>query len=236
MRKSSCAPAFAQRGALKPMKAVAPSAPDVLYYSITPWDGHGQTGCRHLPMWTRENHQRGAALYLRAPESWGGWITRTPSGHRPYGARARALLSSPSRRCLVDGRSRSCWTNAGSRGLLQRDGAHLQVLDCAILVISGTDGVQGHTHTLWRLLERYGGPPSCLSTRWIWRGGQGRPAGGPKAGRTRVDFTAPAAERDEAPSAARTRWSAIRGRGAGRRYLTALSPGGSSSAGSAPPS
>ena len=31
----------------------------------------------------------------------------------------------------------------------------LQVLDCAILVISGTDGVQGHTHTLWKLLERY---------------------------------------------------------------------------------
>jgi len=34
----------------------------------------------------------------------------------------------------------------------------LQVLDCAILVISGTDGVQGHTRTLWRLLERYGVP------------------------------------------------------------------------------
>ena len=31
----------------------------------------------------------------------------------------------------------------------------LQVLDCAILVISGTDGVQGHTRTLWRLLERH---------------------------------------------------------------------------------
>ena len=31
----------------------------------------------------------------------------------------------------------------------------LQVLDCAILVISGTDGVQAHTQTLWRLLERY---------------------------------------------------------------------------------
>lgn len=30
----------------------------------------------------------------------------------------------------------------------------LQVLDCAILVISGTDGVQAHTRTLWRLLER----------------------------------------------------------------------------------
>ena len=26
----------------------------------------------------------------------------------------------------------------------------LQVLDCAVLVISGTDGVQGHTRTLWR--------------------------------------------------------------------------------------
>ena len=34
-------------------------------------------------------------------------------------------------------------------------GRTLQVLDCAILVISGTDGVQGHTRTLWRLLERY---------------------------------------------------------------------------------
>ena len=31
----------------------------------------------------------------------------------------------------------------------------LQVLDCAILVISGADGVQGHTETLWRLLKRY---------------------------------------------------------------------------------
>ena len=31
----------------------------------------------------------------------------------------------------------------------------LQVLDYAILVISGTDGVQGHTATLWRLLSRY---------------------------------------------------------------------------------
>lgn len=34
----------------------------------------------------------------------------------------------------------------------------LQVLDCAILVISGKDGVQGHTVTLWRLLKKYGIP------------------------------------------------------------------------------
>ena len=31
----------------------------------------------------------------------------------------------------------------------------LQVLDYGILVISGADGVQGHTETLWRLLSRY---------------------------------------------------------------------------------
>lgn len=34
----------------------------------------------------------------------------------------------------------------------------LQVMDYAVLVVSGTDGVQSHTETLWRLLERYGVP------------------------------------------------------------------------------
>ena len=31
----------------------------------------------------------------------------------------------------------------------------LQVLDYAVLVVSGADGIQGHTRTLWKLLERY---------------------------------------------------------------------------------
>lgn len=34
----------------------------------------------------------------------------------------------------------------------------LQVLDAAVLVVSATDGVQSHTETLWKLLERYGIP------------------------------------------------------------------------------
>ena len=34
----------------------------------------------------------------------------------------------------------------------------LGVLDCAVLVVSGTDGIQGHTRTLWRLLEGRGVP------------------------------------------------------------------------------
>ena len=34
----------------------------------------------------------------------------------------------------------------------------LQVLDYAVLVINGASGVQGHTVTLWKLLERYGIP------------------------------------------------------------------------------
>ena len=31
----------------------------------------------------------------------------------------------------------------------------MPILDCAVLVISGTDGIQVHTMTIWRLLERY---------------------------------------------------------------------------------
>ncbi len=34
----------------------------------------------------------------------------------------------------------------------------LRVLDCAVLVISGPDGIQGHTRTLWRLLKQYAVP------------------------------------------------------------------------------
>ena len=45
----------------------------------------------------------------------------------------------------------------------------LQVLDYAILVISGADGVQGHVQTLWRLLKQYGYRSFYLSIKWISR-------------------------------------------------------------------
>ena len=76
----------------------------------------------------------------------------------------------------------------------------LQVLDCAILVISGTDGVQSHTRTLWRLLKRYEVPTFLFINKMDLNGAD-------KAALmddlTRnldsgcVDFTSPAEERDE---------------------------------------
>ncbi len=41
----------------------------------------------------------------------------------------------------------------------------LQVLDCAVLVISGIDGVQAHTRTLWRLLAHYQIPTLLFVTK-----------------------------------------------------------------------
>ena len=41
----------------------------------------------------------------------------------------------------------------------------LQVLDYAVLVISGTDGVQAHTETLWRLLKKHGVPTFVFVTK-----------------------------------------------------------------------
>ena len=41
----------------------------------------------------------------------------------------------------------------------------LAVLDYAILVISGADGIQGHTETLWRLLKRYNVPTFIFANK-----------------------------------------------------------------------
>lgn len=46
----------------------------------------------------------------------------------------------------------------------------LQVLDYAILVISGADGIQGHTKTLWRLLDLYRIPVFIFINKMDQRG------------------------------------------------------------------
>ena len=51
----------------------------------------------------------------------------------------------------------------------------LSVLDGAILVISGTDGVQSHTETLWRLLRRYR-IPTFLFINKMYLAGADKPA------------------------------------------------------------
>ncbi len=76
----------------------------------------------------------------------------------------------------------------------------LQVLDYAILVISGTDGVQGHTRTLWRLLERCG-VPTFLFINKMDLAGADRAALLESLQRSFgacVDFGAEPGERDEA--------------------------------------
>ena len=77
----------------------------------------------------------------------------------------------------------------------------LQVLDYAILVISGTDGVQGHTQTLWNLLRRHHIPTFLFVNKMDLAGADRERVLAQL--RTRfgdgcVDFAAPASELSEA--------------------------------------
>ena len=76
----------------------------------------------------------------------------------------------------------------------------LQVLDYAVLVISGTDGVQSHTETLWRLLRRYR-IPTFVFVNKMDLPGPGREALltqlNRRLGDGFVDFGAEQADRDE---------------------------------------
>ena len=79
----------------------------------------------------------------------------------------------------------------------------LQVLDCAILVISGTDGVQGHTRTLWRLLERYGVPTFLFINKMDLAGRGPRGAADGSAKELRRVRRSPARSRTSATSTPR---------------------------------
>ena len=75
----------------------------------------------------------------------------------------------------------------------------LQILDVAVLVISGTDGVQGHTRTLWNLLKEYD-IPVFLFVNKMDLPGPGRKALADSLKQLDagcIDFTAPDAQREE---------------------------------------
>ena len=77
----------------------------------------------------------------------------------------------------------------------------LSVLDYAVLVISGSNGVQSHTRTLWRLLTRYE-VPTFLFINKMDLAGTDKSALMERLTQTLsaecVDFSAPPQERDEA--------------------------------------
>ena len=79
--------------------------------------------------------------------------------------RGITIFSKQARFTLPDGTAVTLLDTPGHVDFSTEMERTLQVLDAAVLVISGTDGVQAHTETLWRLLKRYRVPTMLFVTK-----------------------------------------------------------------------
>ena len=79
--------------------------------------------------------------------------------------RGITIFSKQARFSLPDGTAVTLLDTPGHVDFSAEMERTLQVLDAAVLVISGTDGVQAHTETLWRLLKRYRVPTLLFVTK-----------------------------------------------------------------------
>ena len=114
-------------------------------------------------MWTaaRLRWPRGCSTARGRCAGWGGWTTGTRSWTpTPRNARGITIFAKQAVLTLPAAGSgpETCITLLDTPGHVDFSAEAeraLQVLDYAVLVISGTDGVQAHTETLWKLLARY---------------------------------------------------------------------------------
>ena len=88
-------------------------------------------------------------------ESWGAWTTGTRTWtHMPWAGAGHHHFSKQAV-CQLGDTTVTLLDTPGHVDFSAEMERTLQVLDYAVLVISGADGVQGHTETLWSLLKRY---------------------------------------------------------------------------------
>ena len=99
--------------------------------------------------------RRDFSIFAARSGNWGAWITRCLSGHIRTGKERGITIFSKQAVLRTAGMEITLLDTPGHVDFSAEMERTLQVLDYAVLVISGMDGVQSHTMTLWKLLERY---------------------------------------------------------------------------------